>query len=35
MKENLILVHKNKINVPSSGEIRNLVLNEMHNVLYV
>jgi hypothetical protein len=28
-------MHKNKIYVPSSGEQRNLVLKEMHNVPYV
>jgi hypothetical protein len=27
-------MHKNIICVPSSGEIRNLVLKEMHNVPY-
>jgi hypothetical protein len=26
---------KNRIYVPSSGELRNLVLKEMHNVPYV
>jgi hypothetical protein len=28
-------MHKNRIYVPSSRELRNLVLKEMHNVLYV
>jgi hypothetical protein len=28
-------MHKNKIYVPSFGELRNLVLKEMHNVPYV
>ena len=28
-------MHKNKIDVLSFGELRNLVLKEMHNVLYV
>jgi hypothetical protein len=27
-------MHKNRIYVPSSGELRNLVLKEMHNVPY-
>jgi hypothetical protein len=28
-------MHKNRIYVPSSGEFRNLVLKDMHNVPYV
>jgi hypothetical protein len=32
MKEDGLLMHKNRIYVPSSGELRNLVLKEMHNV---
>jgi hypothetical protein len=28
-------MHKNRINVPSLGELRNLVLKEMHDVPYV
>jgi hypothetical protein len=28
-------MHKNRIYVPSSGELRNLVLKEMHDVPYV
>jgi hypothetical protein len=35
MKEDVLLMYKNRIFVPSSGELRNLVLKEMHNVLYV
>jgi hypothetical protein len=35
MKEDGLLMHKNRIYVPSSGELRNLVLKEMHNVPYV
>jgi hypothetical protein len=35
MKEDGLLMHKNIIYVPSSGELRNLVLNEIHNVPYV
>jgi hypothetical protein len=35
MKEDGLLMHKNKIYVPSSEELRNLVLKEMHNVPYV
>jgi hypothetical protein len=34
MKEDGLLMHKNIIYVPSSGELRNLVLKEMHNVPY-
>ena len=34
MKEDGLLMHKNRIYVPSSGELRNLVLKEMHNVPY-
>jgi hypothetical protein len=35
MKEYGLLMHKNRIYVPSSREIRKLVLKEMHNVQYV
>ena len=35
MKEDGLLMHKNRIYVPISGELRNLVLKEMHNVSYV
>jgi ribosomal protein S8 len=35
IKEDGLLMHKNRIYVPSSGELRNLVLKEMHNVPYV
>jgi hypothetical protein len=35
MKEDGLLMHKNRIYVPSSEELRNLVLKEMHNVPYV
>jgi hypothetical protein len=35
MKEDGLLMHKNRIYVPSSRELRNLVLKEMHNVPYV
>jgi hypothetical protein len=28
-------MHKNRVYVPSSGELRNLVLKEMHDVRYV
>ena len=34
MKENGLLMNKNRIYVPSSGKLGNLVLNEMHNVPY-
>jgi hypothetical protein len=34
MKEDGLLMHKNRICVPSSEELRNLVLKEMHNVPY-
>jgi hypothetical protein len=34
IKEDGLLMHKNRIYVPSSRELRNLVLKEMHNVLY-
>jgi hypothetical protein len=34
MKEDGLLMHKNIIYVPSSEELRNLVLKEMHNVSY-
>jgi hypothetical protein len=35
MKEDGLLMHKNIIYVPSSGELRKLVLKEIHNVPYV
>jgi hypothetical protein len=35
MNEYGLLMNKNIIYAPSSGELRNLVLKEMHNVLYV
>jgi hypothetical protein len=35
MKEDGLLMHKNRICVPSSEELRNSVLKEMHNVPYV
>jgi hypothetical protein len=35
MKEDGLFMHKNGIYVPSSKELRNLVLKQMHNVLYV
>jgi hypothetical protein len=35
MKEYGLLMHKNRIYVPSFGELRNLVLKEIHNVPYV
>ena len=35
IKEDGLLMHRNRIYVPSSGELRNLVLKEMHNVPYV
>jgi hypothetical protein len=35
IKEDGLLMHKNRIYVPSSGELRNLVLKEMHDVPYV
>jgi hypothetical protein len=35
MEEDGLLMHKNRIYVPSSGELRNLVLKGMHNVQYV
>jgi hypothetical protein len=35
MKEDGILMHKNRIYVPNSRELRKLVLKEMHNVPYV
>jgi hypothetical protein len=34
IKEDGLLMHKNRIYVPSSEELRNLVLKEMHNVPY-
>jgi hypothetical protein len=35
MKEEVLLMHKNRVYVPSFEELRNLVLKEMHNVPYV
>jgi glyceraldehyde-3-phosphate dehydrogenase/erythrose-4-phosphate dehydrogenase len=35
MKEDGLLIHHNRIYVPSSREIMNLELREMHNVPYV
>jgi hypothetical protein len=35
IKEDGLLMHKNRIYVPSSRELRNFVLKEMHNVPYV
>jgi hypothetical protein len=35
IKEDGLLMHKNRIYVPSSKELRNLVLKEMHDVPYV
>jgi hypothetical protein len=34
IKEDGLLMHKNRIYVPSYGELRNLVLKEMHDVPY-
>jgi hypothetical protein len=34
VKEDGLLMHKNRIYVPSSGELGNLVLKEMHDVPY-
>jgi hypothetical protein len=34
IKEDRLLMHKNRIYVPSSGDLRNLVLKEMHDVPY-
>jgi hypothetical protein len=34
IKEDGLLMHKNIIYVPSSGELRNFVLNKMHDVPY-
>jgi hypothetical protein len=34
MKEDGLLMHKNRIYVPSFGKIMSLVLKEMHNVMY-
>ena len=34
MKEYGLLMHKNRVYVPSSRELENLVLKEMHNVPY-
>jgi hypothetical protein len=35
MKEDGLLMHKNRIYVPRSRELRNFILKEMHNVPYV
>jgi hypothetical protein len=35
IKEDRLLMHKNRIYVPCFGELRNLVLKEMHDVPYV
>jgi hypothetical protein len=35
LEENGILMHKNRVYVPNSYELRKLVLKEMHNVPYV
>jgi hypothetical protein len=35
MKEDRLLMHKNIIYVPSSGELRNMVLKDMYNAPYV
>jgi hypothetical protein len=35
INEDGLLMHKNRIYVPSSGELRNVVLKEMHDVPYV
>jgi hypothetical protein len=35
MKEDGLLMHKNRIYVSSFRELKNLVLKEMHNVPYV
>jgi hypothetical protein len=35
IKEDGLLMHKNRIYVPISRELRNLVLKEMHDVPYV
>ena len=32
IKEDILLMHKNRIYVPSSGELRNLVLKKMNNL---
>ena len=34
LQENGILLRKNKVYVPKIGDIRNMVLKEMHNVPY-
>jgi hypothetical protein len=34
IKEDGLLMHKNRIYVPSFRELRNLVLKEMHNIPY-
>jgi hypothetical protein len=34
IKEDILLMHKSRIYVPSSGELKNLVLKEMHDVPY-
>jgi hypothetical protein len=35
IKEDGLLMHENRIYVPSSGELRNVVLKEMHDIPYV
>jgi hypothetical protein len=35
MKEDGLLMHKNRFYVPSSDELRNFLLKEIHNVPYV
>jgi hypothetical protein len=35
IKENGLIMHTNRIYAPSSEELRNMVLKEMHNVPYV
>ena len=34
MEDNKILIYKSRVYVPNSGELRKLVMNEMHNVPY-
>ena len=35
MEDYIILMHNNRVCVPSSGELNKLVMNKMHNVPYV
>ena len=35
MEDNKILIYKSRVYVPNSGELRKLIMNEMHNVEYV